>query len=309
MPGIGIVLNPHSKRYKKNPGQMRRLGFVVGDRGWFQTTKDMHDLRLVAQEFKERDIDILAVTGGDGTNHCTLSTFIDVYQDKPLPKFTFLRGGTMNTLATCFNIRGTPEKILSNVLFKYHEGTPFETVEIDTLKINGRYGFIFGCGLISRFLHIHYRAKNPSPLRAGLFMAEAIISCLVNGPMAQGLFRRFDGTVKGDGRLWPFKNYSALYASTIPNIGLYFRVFYLAGVDPNTFHGVGFSMAPRPLLWLLPKMFVGKPTGSPDLYEEKLQRMEMQFPEPLQYTIDGDLYGPEKNIVIEPGPRLTVVVR
>src|SRR3989338_4056966 len=151
MPGIGVVLNPHSKRYRKNPAKLKRMGFIVGNKGNFAPTNDLHDIRRVAEEFKKNEIDILALSGGDGTNHRTLTTFIEVYGDQPLPKVTLLRGGTLNTLAFSCGILGSPEKILSNLLYKYHEDEPFETTEIDIMNINGHYGFIWGLGVIYNF--------------------------------------------------------------------------------------------------------------------------------------------------------------
>ena len=49
MPGIGIVLNPHSKKHKKDPDKIKRLGFIVGDRGSCLATEDLADLRRVAE--------------------------------------------------------------------------------------------------------------------------------------------------------------------------------------------------------------------------------------------------------------------
>src|SRR5262245_26778679 len=156
MPGIGVVLNPHSKRYRNHPEKLKRMGFIVGDKGHFGATKDLNDIERVAEDFKEHDIDVLALSGGDGTNHRTLTTFIKVYGDKPLPKIALLGGGTLNTIAFSCGIYGSPEKVLSNLLYKYHEDEPFETTEITITRINTKagefYGFIWGCGVIYRFM-------------------------------------------------------------------------------------------------------------------------------------------------------------
>src|SRR3990167_3864318 len=135
MAGIGVILNPYSKKYRDNPERMKRMGFIVGDKASCKQTEDLSDLRRVADEFKSHDIDILAISGGDGTNHCTLTTFIQVYGDKPLPKIVFLRGGTLNTVAGSLKLYGTPEKILSNLLIRYHEDLPFQTRQVMLTKI------------------------------------------------------------------------------------------------------------------------------------------------------------------------------
>ncbi len=308
MPGIGVVLNPHSKRYRENPSKLKRMGFIVGQKGDCAPTNNLHDLRKVAEEFKEKEIDILAISGGDGTNHLTLTTFLNVYEDQPLPKITFLRGGTLNTIASACGIYGIPEKILTNILYKYHEEEPFEETQVDIMKINGQYGFIWGCGVINRFMESYYREGQPSPTQAAWTLARAVGSAIVNGPFACQLFSRIDAAVKVGSRAWSFKNYSAIYAGSIEYLGLGFRCFYLAR-HPRKFHAIGFSLPPRNVLPYVPLMFLGKPSGCPNLIEEAAEKMTIELEEPVAYTIDGDLHTPEKDFTLETGPRLTVIVR
>jgi diacylglycerol kinase family enzyme len=307
MPGIGVVVNPHSKRYRKNPEKLKRMGFIVGDKGAFAPTQDLRDIRRVAEEFKKRDIDILALSGGDGTNHLTLTHFIEVYGETPLPKITFLRGGTLNTVASSCGISGSPEKILSNLLFKYHQDEPFETKEIDLMKINDKYGFIWGCGVIYNFMASYYKNGIPSPVLAAWTLVKSIGSALVNGPFAMKMFEKMDGEVTFDGKVWPFKNYSALYAGSIEYLGLGFKTFYLAK-QPRKFHAIGFSLLPRAVLPYVPLMFLGKPSGCPDLIESSGSSLSVRFSQPRPYTIDGDMYPATDRFEIEIGPRLSVII-
>lgn len=308
MPGIGIVLNPHSKKHKKDPDKIKQLGFIVGDRGSCQATEDLADLRRVAEAFKTRDIDILAIGGGDGTNHVTLSTFIEVYGEKPLPKLTFLRGGTMNTLANACNIKGAPEKILSNLIYKYHEDEPFETTEMDLMQINDKYGFIFGCGVIFRFMKAYYTGAPPSPPKATWTLVHSIASALVNGSFARKMFARYDAEVAVDGKRWPFANWSALYCGSIPILGLKFRVFHYSEAI-GKFHAIGFSLPPRNVLRHVDDMFFGKPSRSENLIEQPAQEMRIDLAEPMPYTIDGDMLPAEKSFRIRTGPRLKILVK
>jgi diacylglycerol kinase family enzyme len=284
------------------------MGFIVGDRGSFQISDDLHDLRRVAEQFKTRDVDILAIGGGDGTNHVTLSTFIDVYGEKPLPQLTFLRGGTMNTLANACRIKGSPEKILSNLIYKYHEGEPFETAETDLMQINDKYGFIFGCGLVYRFLEAYYRGATPSPPKATYLLSRAILSALVNGKFARDLFARFDAEVSVDGKKWPFKNWSAIFAGSIPIMGLKFKVFHFSQ-ELQKFHAIGFALPPRNVLRHIPRMYMGQPSPSDEIIESPAGEMLIETAEPIPYTIDGDMLPPQKKLRIRVGPRLKILVK
>lgn len=308
MPGIGIVVNPRGKKYKKDPDKMRRMSFIVGDRGSYSVTEDLGDLRRVAEEFKTRDIDILAIGGGDGTNHVTLTQFIDVYGEKPLPNITFLRGGTMNTLANSCEIKGAPERILSNLIYKYHEGMDFKTTEMDMMNINGKYGFIFGCGVIYRFMEAYYHGSPPSPPKAAWTLTRSIASAICNGKFARYMFQPFDGDVWVDGKKWPFANWSAVYSGSVPVLGLKFRVFHYAE-EYQRFHAAGFSLPPRNVLRHVPRLSVGKKPHCDEMIEQPAKEMLMEFASPMPYTIDGDMLPGEKNIKISVGPRIKILVK
>jgi len=306
MPGIGVVLNPNSKRYRKNPENLKRMGFIVGERGDCHQTNNHFDIRKVAEEFKRKEIEILALSGGDGTSHQTLTTFFQVYGDQPLPKITFLRGGTFNTIAGGLGIHGEPEFILTNLLYKYHEGEPFVETRADIMNINGKYGFIWGMGVVHRFMENYYRGI-PSHGQAIWTLAQMIGSAAVNGPLACRLFERFDGEVRVNGQLWPFRNYCAIFAGSVRYLGFGSQVFHFAG-PPETFHAIGLSLPPRGVLRHVPRMFLGRPARSPDILEEPAYEMTVKLEEPKGFIIDGEMHPPTDQFVVRSGPRLTVLV-
>lgn len=309
MGGIGIILNPHSKKYKRSPEKLKRIGFIVGEQGTFSPTQDLLDLKKVAQEFKDRRIDILGITGGDGTNHRTLTTFIKVYGETPLPKITFLRGGTINAVANGLGIQGPTEGILSNILYKYHEDEPFVTREVPIMKINDDYGFIWGLGTIDRFLQQYYAGEEASSWKAAKILAQSIFSAMVGGPLGRELFERVDAEVVADGKRWPFKNYSALYMGAVHGLGLDFRVFYLVDKFPGKFHCAGYSMTGHSLFKFLPAMWLGVPCGSQDLLEEAVEEVTIRLAKPCRFTIDGDMHNPQDQFHISKGPILRIIIR
>lgn len=310
MPGIGIVINPYSRSHRKDPRKAERLGFIVGDKGSCHTTKDLSDVEKLAAEFKHRKIEIVGISGGDGTIHKTLTTFINVYGNAPLPKIALLRGGTMNNLSNCLAIRGAPEKILSDLILKYHEDIPFEETEMDILKINNDYGFLLGMGLVSRFVDKYNLHKNgdPSPWRAFGMLTSAMISAAFNGKRALDLCERFDATITVDGITAPFKNYMMIFAGTMDNLGFHFRPLYRCRETPGMFQLVAISTTPRHLLFSFPQAFFGKPSCSEDYFDVMGSKAVLEFENPLVYTIDGDVPGPATRIEVSTGPRLRFVI-
>lgn len=307
MPGIGIILNPHSRSNRRNPDRIKRLGFIVGDKGSCHATQDILDVERLAREFKERKVDILGISGGDGTNHCTLTTFIEVYGDTPLPQIAFLRGGTMNNAANILQIEGSPEQILANLIRKYHAQEKFQTAELDLLNVNGSYGFLFGVGLVARFLDEYYKAKG-SPSKAGFLLLRYIASVFFHTPFVYELFERFDAKVTVDGAVWPYKNYAVLHSGTIETYGLGFNPFFRAREKPGYMHMIGTSMTPLQLMLNLPRIWFNRAAKSENELQALAREVVIELAEPQMYSVDGDLKPPTTKLRITVGPRLKYII-
>lgn len=309
MPGLGIVLNPHSRSNLKNPQRIKRLGFIVGDKGSCHATHDILDVENLAKEFMERDIEVLGISGGDGTNHVTLTTFLKVYGEKPLPKIAFLRGGTMNNLANVIGVKGSPEKILSNLIFKYHEGVPFETTEVDMINVNGKYGFLFGMGVVSNFIDDYNNIDSkPSAARGAWLLGKAVLSAMFHGKYATKLAERFNAVITLDGRKIPFKNYTIIIAGTLQTLGFNFRVLYRSREIPGQFQFVGVSSTPRHLLFAMPSALMARPMKSDNCCDEVGSSMTIELDHEMPYQIDGDAQPHASKIEISMGPRITCVI-
>lgn len=308
MSGIGVILNPFSKRYKKDPDKLDHMAFIIGDKASCKPTEDIEDLCRVAEEFKSRDIDVLAISGGDGTIHCTFTTFINVYGEKPLPKITFLRGGTLNTIAATMGVKGSTESLMSNLLIRYHEDKAFETKKLRLIRINQDYGCIFGLGMIYAFMEEYYRNTHLNPFIAGKTVAKTVFSAAFNGRMIQKMFKRFDADVLVGGKKWPFANYSAIFAGSIRQLGFDFNVFYAMLKGQDYFHVYGLSAFPREVLRVLKSFHDGKPPHSQDIVEEPVKSLEIKLAQPMPYTIDGDLLPAIDCFKLELGPEITVLV-
>lgn len=307
MPGVGIVLNPHSRSNRMNPGRVNRLGFIVGDKGSCHATHDVLDVERIAQDFKDRNVDILGISGGDGTNHCTLTSFIKVYGETPLPKIAFLRGGTMNNVSNCLGIKGTPEQILANLIRKYDSHEEFKTAELDMIAANGEYGFLFGMGVVERFLTEYYTAKG-SPLRAAWVLVRCILSQIFRTPFVDELFERFDAKITVDGVTWPYRNYNIVHAGTVETYGLGFDPFYRARETAGHMHFIGMSAVPPDIGWSLPKIWMRKPTHCENELDAVCRNVVIELPDPQPFFIDGDIKPPTTRIEVSTARRVTCIV-
>jgi diacylglycerol kinase family enzyme len=308
MPGIGVVTNPRSKANKRDPAGMYRLGYLLGSKGEAAATKSLDDLVRVAEEFKAAGIDVLGINGGDGTIHVTVTTFIKVYGDAPLPKIAILRGGTLNTIAVGLGIKGTPNEILYEVIDRYHQGLPLPTVDRPVMQINDKYGFIFGNGLIANFLEAYYATGRPSPATGAWLLARTVASALWRGPFVRRVFRRLHAHVTVDGEAWARTDFATITCATVPELGLGFAPYYRCWESTEAFPVLGIHAAPVGLALSLPRIYRSKPMRRDRAISAMARQLTIVTDEEVPYTIDGDLHRGKGEMVIKTGPVLKLIV-
>ena len=130
----------------------------------------------------------------------------------------------MNTISNAIGIKGTPGKIVLRIAENYHLGEPFEISERDLLKVEHgeqvHYGFIFGNGLIYNFLDAYYNSGNPSPWVGFTTLVRGALSGVIGGSFAKQLMSPFKARVTVDGEVWERREFKAVLASSIEQLGL-----------------------------------------------------------------------------------------
>jgi hypothetical protein len=328
MPGIGVVLNPKSRRNLRDPEAALRLARTLGDHGIVRQVATLDDLHRTAEDFKTLDIDVLGISGGDGTNHVTITGFLDVYGSgkliandapPPLPQIAFLRGGTMNTAANSVGVRhDRPESLLARLARAYAERAtmPLANVERRVMRIGTvgashrahHYGFLFGTGVVYGYLAEYYRGE-ASPLGAAKTLARAIGSTLVHGEMIRRMAAPFRGTVLlENGTTWEEREYLSVAAGTIDQIGLSFRPFYRWNEHPDTFHLLGIFASPLQFVCDLGRIRDARPMRPGRTFEATPSRAVIRGSDScVRYMIDGDLHETRGEIELCIGPRVTIV--
>lgn len=308
MPGIGVINNPHSRKNVKHPDRMDSLGYIVGTEGTSAATQEVEDIDGMARLFYQQDIDILAINGGDGSASLVLTAMLRQYGDKPLPQVAMLRGGTMNNVANSCGIKGTPAGLMMNLVEKYRRGAPFETTFRDTLRIEGRYGFIFGNGFIVEFLEELYGGGKKTPIRTAKLLGRAAVSGIVGGSFAKRLFERINARVILDGKEIDHTRFSALAAATVREIGLRFKPFFRCEEEPGSFHVLAAISSPVSMVLSLRKAFMGRKISEKRMLEFVASEMVIESKKPIKYTLDGENYNTGNTLKITTGPRLELVI-
>ncbi len=312
MSGIGIIVNPKSRRNRHDPGATTRLARTLGDHGIVREVRSLEELHRIAEDFQHLGIDVLGIGGGDGTNHVTLTGFIDVYRNQALPQVAFLRGGTMNTVANSIGIRhGRPEALLDRLIRLYVEraARPLENLERNVMRIGQTYGFLFGTGAVYGFLAEYYRNGEPSPLVAARTLLSGVGSALVGGEVVSRIAAPFRGHVElPDGTRWEERDYLAVAGGTIDQIGLHFRPFRRFDERPGHFHLLGIHTSPMGFVRDLPRIWRAAPMREGKTYEAVTESATIHSADGvMRYMIDGDLHETRGPLTVSMGPKVQIV--
>lgn len=310
MSGIGIITNPHSKLNKRNPQRSALLGYILGEKGRLEVTNNLEDLARVAAEFKSKGIGILAINGGDGTICRTLTAFINVYKNDPLPKVALLKGGTINVLANNLKISGTPEQILYRMVEVYSNvEKDFETQILTSIEVEGTYGFLFGNGAASSFLKEYYKRKS-GPLGAFLWSMAVWVSGLWNGQLYQSVIEdQLQELFPADGPSFTHSSL-AVFACTLKRMPLGYPMFRSVQLGSDQFQCVSFTLSAKDAVWKLPWTMIklhqenNKNKLSFTTSTLAIESGEGRF----EYTLDGELYtSATKRLEIRTGPKIEFI--
>jgi len=309
MSGIGIITNPHSKLNKRNPHRPALLGYILGEAGRLEITESLAELPLVAKKFKENNIEILAINGGDGTIARTLSAFINVYKDQPLPKVALLRGGTMNVVAKNLRIKGSPEGILFRLVERYSSGRPLPTKALTTLRIEDTYGFLYADGVSCAVLEEFYKKKSGA-LGASWLVMRVFFSALLKGKLAKRLLTSRQVNLTADNLAERSFVSSGIMAATIARMPLGPKLF------PNTLAGErGFQWfvvktPPEKLTRDLLKIVWHTGTGERDSkFSQFSESLAIATEAPFTYTLDGEIFqATGRGLELSLGPQIEFVI-
>ena len=309
MAGIGVVVNPHASGNRRRPGRVDRFRSIVGPDGEVVATKDLADVEVTLARFHERNVDIIAVCGGDGSFYHVVSRVVRIWGRDAIPLLLPLRGGTMNNLSRTIRARRKrAESMLSHVVKDYRQGRTHEVTQRDLIAVNGSdFGYIVGAGLIVNFLRLYYSGRKPGPVRAFFLLAMLGLSNVFGTSLITGVVKPFEADVECDGERVPFRAFTMILASSVAHIGLGVRPFYLSARKRGYMHVLAGPATATELLGKLWRFFRGFPANLPTLHDTMTRTMRIEFAEPTAYTINGELLQPVRTLELTPGPRVSFI--
>jgi len=307
MEKVGVIVNLNASGNKKDKELPSKIKDIIGESALLRVTSELSELNDVAHEFSKKEIEVVGISGGDGTLHHTLTNLFHAYKEK-IPKVFFMCGGTMNTIAKASGLRKNQLEVLKRIKESIKNKVPVEVVKKNLIKIGEKFGFILGGGLVTSLLNEYYSGEERGPKKAAKVVWKLAKSAIIKGKEYERLFPVMKGVLRGDGFVRAFESLTAFIGATVNEIGLGFHVTYMGGKTERGFHFLTAELSPFEYVLRLPKLYFGIPIKSKKVFDKICERVEMEFERDVYYTIDGDMYLTEgKKLCAEFGPSIEIL--
>lgn len=309
-PAIGIIVNPHARKNRKNRRDPAKwMTKTAGELADVRQTASPDEVDEVAADFRDRQIPMIGISGGDGTLHTVLSRLMRVYAPAAPPPLLILKGGTMDLVSRTMPLKGDGFAILRRLVKRLIDKRDLIVHERDTLQADGRWGFLFGAGAVTTFLEEVYAAKKG--LRANLKVFSRALFESIKQPADARIFRTMQADVRVDDRSVHFDSFQVLIAGTVENYGhlagVEFRPLSRALEKPGRFHTILTGMTPSDLVRNLGNIRRGQAIRHPMHFDGTAARVVVEATQPFAYTLDGDLYQSDGKLLLETGPTVRLV--
>ncbi len=304
---IGIVSNPRARKNAEDPARIERLRRTLDNEGVVREALTFEEIADIAWEFRRSEIDILAIDGGDGTLHHTLSAFIPVYSGTDLPLIALLRGGTMNTIANSLGIKGLSEAILRQTVRGVKGWAPLEVVRTNALEVNDRYGFIFGMGFPVSLLNAYYQGGGRGRWKTVRVLLRILLSALDRESAESNFFRSLEADIWLDGEKLPVGSYTAILGSTVKSVGLGFKPTRWAGEKEGLFQILCLKMGPGRMALNALKVLLAMELRDERLFNRMATRSVISLKKPADMQIDGEIFRNQRTVRLRIGPAIQFI--
>lgn len=305
---VGIILNTTAGKKRLTRIWRMRLPKLFPDQENVIVTDHPDQVPSAVGQLIDGKCEPIAICGGDGTMQVVLSELIRSFMDHgiPLPRIIPLKGGTINTLTKGLGVCDKPDSHLRHIM--HREGENGDVIRRHRiLRVNDRYAFFFALGLPARIIDLYNRSGHYG--QAAVFRMVGRTAYYVLTNREQEIFKPIQARMWVDGEKVPFEQHSVSLACTIARTGFGLMPGYRVGEKEGTFHFWTTPCSVRSLAAQYPKFYFGRPLKADPLYDSLAQSVHIEFTEPTNYCLDGEIYPCEKELSIEWGPEIEFIIQ
>ncbi len=306
MQRAGIIINPNAKKIRRGKTSLEHYKNFKCDQMDIRISQGLDEIKSIAVDFKKNGIDCIAIAGGDGTVHLTLTEIIKVYGEKFIPPVLILKEGTMDNVSRTIPLKGSGLSLLKKMKQRLESGEEFELHRRRTIKIQDRYAFLFGTGLITTFLNEVYSGKEKGLLRNLQVGFDAMKEALSNRSDGK-FFVPENNRITIDGKPVNIGSVNGILAGTVEHVGMSFSPLIDATQRDNAFQVIITALPPRKMLFNLNKLRKGKPIPREDYGNLFAKELVIESDAVFDYTMDGDIYEADRLVKVDLGPNIDLI--
>ena len=305
---VGILNNPLSGRNRRNPALIRDM-LVRYPEVLCAEVKTPADILESLKEFAQREIDCVAITGGDGTIQAAMGALFNHRPFSHMPSLALLPAGTANLMAGDVGLGKFEQRTLDQFFTEARAEHAHVTIETRPIlrvcfpeEREPLLGMFFGAGAIYHGTQMGLETKQSigrlGEWGAGLIMLKFILA-LATGSR-KGLNPIFARVTAGE--VGPLEQeYLILMVTTLDRLFLGMKPFWSTNTGPLRFTSL---RVPYRHLWrVLPAVLRGKShplaTKEHGYMSENLSEIRLAFNS--GFVLDGEVYTSSR-----PGEPLTI---
>lgn len=315
-PRVGVLINPLSGKNRQGTATvmqaLREHPEVLQ-----HTVQGPQDVYNALLDFSRKTVNIVVISGGDGTIQAVLTVLFHHQPFISLPQLIVLEGGTTNMIAGDIGIKGNQSRALHR-LFTWLETGSMEVTRrqrsILRLQVPGhevKYGMFFGAAAISQGIqyyrqHLHHKKLHGLPGICMTLLRFVWALCRrqtrIAAPTALQL--------RADDQKLPEDNFMLFFVSTLDR--LFFGLYPFWGKENGQLHMTAVRSKARYLLRVLPSAARGrkakKATRENGYYSHNVDKLELHIAEGM--ALDGEIYIPDSSrqpTLLEYGGKVTFI--
>ena len=294
---VGVLSNPRSGGNRRGLGAVREV-LAAYPQVSHREVLTPADVASALVDFARKEVNTVAVNGGDGTIQAVLTVLCHHKPFETFPHLAVLRAGTTSMTAGDVGLKGSREQALRRLL-SWAEGGEGEVVILHRpvlrVQVDPRqdpvYGMFLGAASIYQGIQFCNNRLNRRGFRGewapGLTIALFLLAVASRGgdyvapvPITVGL----------DQGPPERRDYLLLMISALERLFLGLRPFW--GKEERTLHYTAVEARPQHLLRALPSLMRGRKNryGTPDngYFSHNVQEVQLTFNS--GFTLDGELY-------------------
>ena len=301
-PRIGVVINPLSGGNLNGLGDIRR---VIEDHPQVVhcDVQTPQDVLAALRDFAHREVDLLAVNGGDGTVQAVLTTLFHHQLFETQPLLAVLQSGTTSMTARDVGFSGSRVRSLKKLFDWAATGTGNPRVidrpvlQVRTPGHQTRYGMFFGASAIYQGIQYFHRKLNTKGLRGEVGPGLTILRFLWSATRRGSDFiPPVPVSVTMDDK--PPQQFDSLVVLVSTLERLFLGLYPYWGSEAGPLHYTAVRARPRYLLRALPSILRGcsgaHGTLENGFYSHNAHEIKLNFAG--GFTLDGQLYTPANQV-------------